>query len=115
MELDAEHRGLTMRIQEPAEMPASASSLRLMHLSLIGLFLALLVPSAYLVLLVRFDRRVRSPQQIQRLVPLLGSITYSPTHREKSRFRSRGMLAVLMVAGVFVVYIATFLIKLKTT
>ncbi|MDB4969841.1 MAG: Lipopolysaccharide biosynthesis [Myxococcales bacterium] len=115
MELDAQHRGFTMRVQEPAEMPASASSLRLMHLTLIGLFLALLVPIGFLVAIVRFDRRVRSPQQIQRLVPLLGSITYSPTHRERSRFRSRGMLAALMVVGVFVVYIATFLIKLRTT
>ncbi|MCU1282485.1 MAG: Lipopolysaccharide biosynthesis [bacterium] len=115
MELDAQHRGFSMRIQEPAEMPATASSLRLLHLTMIGLILALLVPLAVVVAIVRFDRRVRSPHQIQRLVPLLGSISYSPTHREKSRFRSRGMLAVLMIVGVFVIYVTTFLIKLKTS
>ena len=115
MELDAEHSGFTMRIQEAAELPASATGLRLMHLSLIGLILATLVPLGFLFLLVRFDRRVRSTHQIDRLVPLLGTISYAPGHREKSRLRSREVAAVLMVVGVFAVYLITFLIKLKTT
>jgi polysaccharide chain length determinant protein (PEP-CTERM system associated) len=115
MELDAQHRGLNMRVQEPAEMPASASSLRLMHLALIGLFVAFMVPLGFLFLLVRLDRRVRSPHQIARLVPLLGTIADAPSHRDKSRFRSRGVAAVLMVVGVFVVYAATFVIKLKSS
>ncbi|HEY2748341.1 MAG TPA: hypothetical protein VGL86_27145 [Polyangia bacterium] len=115
MELDAKQRGFNMRIQEPAEMPASASSLRLMHLTLIGLFLAMAVPIGFLVLLVRFDRRVRTPHQIQRLVPLLGSISYAPSHREKSILRTREFFAVLMVVGVFVVYLTVFIIKLRTT
>jgi polysaccharide chain length determinant protein (PEP-CTERM system associated) len=115
MDLDAQHRGFSLRIQEPAEMPASASSLRLMHLGLIGLFLATLVPLGFLIAVLRLDGHVRSPQQIARLVPLLVSITYSPTHRDRSRFRSRGFFAGLMVAGVFVIYIAVFLFKLKTS
>jgi polysaccharide chain length determinant protein (PEP-CTERM system associated) len=115
MELDAQHRGLNMRVQEPAEMPASASSLRLMNLCLIWLTLAVAVPLGFLFLIIRIDRRVRSPHQIERLVPLLGSISYSPTHREKSRFRSRGMAAALMVFAVFVVYAATFVVKLKSS
>ncbi len=115
MELDAKHRSFNMRIQEPAELPATASSLRLMHLVMIGLVLALLVPLGYLVLIVRFDHRVRSPAQIQRLVPLLGSISYAPSQREKSRLRTKEFLALLMVIGVFVVYLTVFVIKLKTT
>ena len=113
MELDAKHRGFNMSVQELAEQPASVSGLRLMHLTLIGLFVALLVPLGYLALLVRFDRRVRSPQQISRLVPLLGSISYEPSHRERSRLRSREVLAVLMVGSAFVVYLVVFIIKLK--
>ncbi|HXU69416.1 MAG TPA: hypothetical protein VN947_08805 [Polyangia bacterium] len=115
MELDAKHRSFNMRIQEPAELPATASSLRLMHLVLIGLILAVLVPLGYLVLIVRFDHRVRSPAQIHRLVPLLGSISYAPSVREKSRLRTKEFLALLMVIGVFVVYLTVFVIKLKTT
>ncbi|MGZ3437910.1 MAG: hypothetical protein ACXVDD_00250 [Polyangia bacterium] len=115
MELDQQHRGLSMRIQEPAELPVAASGLRLMHLTLIALLIAVLVPLGVLFAIVRLDRKVRSPHQIERLVPLLGSISYSPTHREKSRLRSRGVLAALMIIGVFSVYVAAFLIKLKTT
>src|SRR6185312_2911244 len=106
MELDAKHRSFNMRIQEPAELPATASSLRLMHLVLIGLILAVLVPLGY---------RVLSPAQIHRLVPLLGSISYAPSVREKSRLRTKEFLALLMVIGVFVVYLTVFVIKLKTT
>jgi polysaccharide chain length determinant protein (PEP-CTERM system associated) len=115
MELDAQHRGLSMRVQEPAELPASASGLRLMHLTLIALLIALLVPLGVLFAIVRLDRKVRSSHQISRLVPLLGNITYSPTQREKSRLRSREMVAALMIVAVFTIYVAAFLIKLKTS
>jgi protein tyrosine kinase modulator len=115
MELDAQHRGFTMRVQEPAELPASASGLRLMHLTLIALFVAVMVPLGVLFAIVRLDQRVRSPHQIERLVPLLGSISYSPTHREKSKLRSRTVAAGLMITCVFVAYVAAFLFKMKTT
>ena len=115
MELDAKHRSFNMRIQEPAELPATASSLRLMYVVMLGLFVATLVPFGYLLLLVRFDRRVRSPAQIHRLVPLLGSISYAPSPRDRSRLRTKEFLALLMVIGVFVVYLTIFVIKLKTT
>ncbi len=115
MELDAQHRGFSMRVQEPAELPASASGLRLMHLTLIALFCAVAVPLGILFAIVRFDNKIRSPHQFERLVPLLGSISYSPTHREKSRLRSREMAAALMVLGVFLVYVAAFIFKLKTS
>jgi uncharacterized protein involved in exopolysaccharide biosynthesis len=116
MDLDAEHRGLTMRIQEEAEVPATASSLRLVHLSLIGLFLALAVPLGLLFAIVRFDRRVRSPQQIERLanVPLLVSIPYEGS-RHRSLTRRRDVQVALLVCGVFLVYGATFVIKMMSS
>jgi polysaccharide chain length determinant protein (PEP-CTERM system associated) len=116
MVLDAERRGLTMRIQEAAEMPVIPSSLRIMHLTLIGLFLAVLIPLGLLFAIVKLDRRVRSPQQIERLarVPLLVSIAYKPAQKDVVRERSRGLFVILMVAGVFAVYAATFLIKMKS-
>ena len=60
MVLDAEHRGLSMRLQEAAELPVNASSLRLLHLSMIGLILATLAPLGFLFALVRLDQRVRT-------------------------------------------------------
>jgi polysaccharide chain length determinant protein (PEP-CTERM system associated) len=115
MELEEQHRGLGMRVQEAAELPASASSLRLMNLTMIAFFFAMAVPLAFLVLMVRLDGRVRSPHQIERLVPLLGAISYAPGHRERSRFRSRGMAAGLMLGAVFVIYLATFIFKLRAS
>jgi hypothetical protein len=117
MMLDAERRGLTLRIQEAAEVPVIPSSLRLMHITLIGLFVALMVPLGLLFAIVALDKRVRSPEQIFRVarVPLLVSINYAPPQKDKTRHSRRGLWAVLMVAAVFAVYGIVFIIKLKTT
>jgi uncharacterized protein involved in exopolysaccharide biosynthesis len=116
MDLDAEHRGFTMRVQEEAEVPATASSLRLMHISIIGLVLAVAIPLGLLFLIVKLDRRVRMPQQIERLahVPLLVSIPYEPG-RYRSLSRGQNLKVALLIAGVFVVYGTTFLIKILAT
>jgi protein tyrosine kinase modulator len=114
MELETQNRTFTMRVQEPAEMPATASSLRLMHMTLISMVFAMGLPLAFLVGVVRLDRRVRSPQQIARLVPLLASISDSPTRREKSRYVRREVYAALMVAAVLVVYMVVFIMKMKS-
>jgi protein tyrosine kinase modulator len=117
MVLDAERRGLTLRIQEAAEMPVIPSSLRLMHITLIGLVIALMVPLGILLAIVAIDKRVRSPIQIEKLakVPLLVSIHYTPARREVMLWRSRGFIVMLMMAGVFAVYAAAFIIKMRTT
>jgi polysaccharide chain length determinant protein (PEP-CTERM system associated) len=115
MDLDAEHRGFTMRVQEEAEVPATASSLRLMHIAIIGLLLAIAIPIGLLFAIVKFDRRVRTPQQIERLahVPLLVSIPFEPGRRAQGR--SRDLKVALLIGGVFVVYGTTFLIKILST
>jgi polysaccharide chain length determinant protein (PEP-CTERM system associated) len=116
MDLDAERRGMTMRIEEPAEMPVVASGLRLFQLSLIGLIVAVMVPLAYLFAIVRLDPRVRSPEAIERVarVPLLVTIP-GAARRDGSSVRRRGLVAATMVAGVFVVYVAVLLVRMKIT
>jgi hypothetical protein len=66
--------------------------------------------------IVKFDRRVRSSQQVERLarVPLLVAIPYE-ARRFRSLVRSRNLKVVLLVAGVFVVYGTTFVIKMMST
>jgi polysaccharide chain length determinant protein (PEP-CTERM system associated) len=115
MELDSQHRGFTLRVQEPAEIPITASSLRLMHFGLVGLILGLLAPFGVLFLIVRFDPRVRSAQQIEKIarVPLLVSISYRPAERELSKEKKNGLYAAMVVGGVFAVYVAAFLIRMK--
>ncbi len=116
MDLDAERRGMTMRIEEPAEMPVVASGLRLFQLSLIGLVVAVMVPLGYLFAIVRLDPRVRSPEAIERVarVPLLVTIP-GARRGDGSAVRRRGLLAATMVAGVFVVYVAVLLVRMKIT
>jgi polysaccharide chain length determinant protein (PEP-CTERM system associated) len=116
MDLDAERHGLTMRIEEAAELPVVASGLRLSELTLIGLLVALLIPTGYLFGIVKLDPRVRSAEQVERLcrVPLLVSIPYAPAAGGGGRQR-RGLLAAAMVVGVFVVYAAVFIIRLVVT
>jgi hypothetical protein len=116
MDLDAERRGLTMRIEEAAELPVVASGLRLFELSLIGLLVAFLVPAGTLFAIVRLDPRLRSGEQIERLarVPLLVSIPYAPAAAGLSS-RRRGLLAAAMVTGVAAVYAAVFIVRLVVT
>jgi hypothetical protein len=116
MDLDAERRGLTMRIEEAAELPVVASGLRLFELSLIGLLVAFLVPAGTLFAIVRLDPRLRSGEQIERLarVPLLVSIPYAPAAAGRSS-RRRGLLAAAMVTGVAAVYAAVFIVRLVVT
>lgn len=116
MDLDSEHRNFNMRVQEEAEVPATASSLRLMHFAIIGIVLALLIPIGVVFAIVKLDRRVRSPQQVENLarVPLLVAIPFE-ARRFRSLVRSRNLKVALLVAGVFVVYGTTFVIKMMST
>lgn len=114
MDLDAEHRGLSMRVQEPAEVPATASSLRFLYVGLISLGIAAAIPAALLVGIVKLDGRLRTERQVELAkVPLLITIPAAELPGETSRGRTRTVLAVLMVVGVCAVYLATFLVKLK--
>ncbi len=67
MNLDADHRGLTFVIQEPAELPLRPSGLRFMHFGLAGIGAGIFFPLALLFVLVRFDPRIRAASQIERL------------------------------------------------
>ncbi len=116
MELDLERRGLTLRIHEAAEMPVTASGLRLLHQTAIGLVFALAVPIGFLFALVRLDPRVRSPWQVERLarLPFLVAIPYAaPTSREL-RDRNHRTIAIALVVSVFLVYLVVFIIRLKS-
>src|ERR1700754_1756162 len=64
MNLDAEQRGLTFLVQNPAVMPLVPSGLRFMHFGLAGLALSLAIPFGLLFAVARFDPRVRSVGQL---------------------------------------------------
>lgn len=113
MELDRERRGLTMRIQDPAQMPLRPSGLRFMHFALGGLAAAMALPLALLFLLVRFDPRVRSPRQLETrgTYALLSVVPAYRTPRDRRREMGRMVLSSSIVGAVFLAYALVYVFK----
>lgn len=114
MTLDQEQRGLTLRIQDPAVMPLRPSGLRLIHFAAGGLLFACAVPLGLLFTLVRFDPRVRSARQLERLTGLnvLATVPAYPAPASKRRTRRREIIAAGLVLMVVVAYAAMYWIRL---
>ncbi len=99
MRLDELGQGLTFSIHEPAVQPARPSGQRFMHLAAGGLTAAVAMPLGLLLLLVRLDPRIRSPEAIERVtqLPLLGMVPRYWTPRDRRRLRHRVAVAVALV------------------
>jgi polysaccharide chain length determinant protein (PEP-CTERM system associated) len=115
MNLDADHRGLTFVIQEPAELPLRPSGLRFMHFSLAGLGAGVFLPLALLFGLVRLDPRMRSASQIERLtgLPVLATVPAIATSQDRRRAIRMNVLLVFLVCAVIAAYVAVIVVKLK--
>ncbi len=115
MNLDADHRGLTFVIQEPAELPLRPVGLRFMHFSLAGVGAGIVLPMVLLFGLVRFDPRIRMASQIERLtgIPVLASVPLYATRQDRWRSRRTTVLLILLVLGVAAAYVAIALLKIK--
>ena len=113
MSLDAEHRGLTFRVQEPAALPLQPSGLRFMHFSAAGFTAAIALPLGLLWLLVRFDPRVRSPDQLRTAVPVpvLATIPRQVRGRERRRESVRHLIVFGAVGLVLAAYAAVGLAR----
>lgn len=114
MNLDAEREGLSFSIQEPAAMPLRPSGLRMMHVALAGLVLALLAPLLVVAGYIKVDPRVRTPLQIERNagLPVLGAIPRYATRQQRVRGARRVAVASLMVLSVPIVFGLILAIKL---
>ena len=116
MNLDADHRGLTFVIQEPAELPLRPSGLRFMHFSLAGLGAGVFLPLALLFGLVRFDPRVAFRHARSNASPASRcSLRCRCTSTRQDRWRSRRttVLLILLVLAVIAAYAAIALMKTK--
>ncbi|KRF02243.1 hypothetical protein ASG87_11745 [Frateuria sp. Soil773] len=115
MNLDAEQRGLTFLIQNPALMPLTPTGLRFMHFGLAGIGLSLAIPLGLLFAIARFDPRVRSVRQLERAtgMAVLATIPFYPTPRDRRHEHLSNLLLVLIVAGVAAVYLTLFWLRLK--
>ncbi|HSS05611.1 MAG TPA: XrtA system polysaccharide chain length determinant [Rhodanobacteraceae bacterium] len=115
MVMDEEQRGLTMRIQDPAVMPVRPSGLRLMHFALGGLGLALVIPIGLLFARVRFDPRIRSAQQLERLTSctVLATVPTYTAPSDRLRERARISMAILLVFAALAAYAVMYWIRLR--
>jgi polysaccharide chain length determinant protein (PEP-CTERM system associated) len=114
MELDAEQRGLTLRMYENPELPIVPLGLRLMHIGLIGLALAVALPMALLFAYLQVDPRVRSARQLERspLAALIVIVPYAQTRADRSAERRRILLATAIVGSVVATYAALLMVRL---
>ncbi|PZQ14094.1 MAG: hypothetical protein DI564_11080 [Rhodanobacter denitrificans] len=114
MNLDAEKRGLSFRIQEPALLPVQPIGLRFAHFGMAGIGLGLVFPLGLLFLLAQFDPRIRSADRLEQIagVPVLASVPTYTTSRDRLRARFRTMLTVLIVLGVVAAYALLFWLRL---
>ena len=115
MVMDTEQRGLTMRIQDPAVMPVRPSGLRLMHFAIGGLGLAFAVPLGLLFARVRFDPRIRSSQQLERLTScaVLATVPAYTTPSDRMRERARISMAIAFVILALAAYAVMYWIRLR--
>lgn len=106
MNLDAEQRGLSFRIQEPAALPLRASGLRLLHFAVAGVLMAIAVPLLILFLLVQLDPRARHAGQLAELsgLPVLVSIPEYQTRSDQRKQRLRLWMAAVIVLSALGVY-----------
>ena len=114
MNLDAEERGLSFRIQEPAQVPLRPSGLRVMHVAGAGIAAAIMVPLVLLFGLVKLDPRVRSPLQIEQTaaLPVLGVVpAYMTAQRRKRKFNRMALASTLFLC-VPAVYGVAYIFKL---
>ncbi|MGY6519639.1 MAG: XrtA system polysaccharide chain length determinant [Lysobacteraceae bacterium] len=111
MSLDAEQRGLTLRVQEPAALPLQPVGLRLTHFAVAGLGLGVAVPFGLLFAAVRLDPRPRSAKRLaeQSALPVLVSIPQYATRRDRRREWMRLGAGAVLVGLVMAAYLSVAL------
>ena len=106
MNLDAERRGLTFRVQEPAALPLQPSGLRLLHFGIAGLVLGVVMPLVLLGAFLFYDPRVRQAAALagQQSLPVLVSI---PEFRTLADRRGE-IVGWLKAGGVVILVVAVY-------
>jgi len=114
-EVDEQHKGLNVKIYEPAFLPRLPSGLQFIHFVLLGLVLGVVLPAILIYVYQLLDSSVKSPDAIQRKlkVPALGMVpgvcSHSETGRLSRRERVRHSLVYLTFAGIAIIGILKLL------
>ncbi len=118
--LSKTEEGRLYNIEQEANFPVLPTGLRFMHIALIGLFLSIALPIAFLILFVKLDPRIRTQSAITDLLelPLLTTVPHMPQPNEKPSLFSRPASVVgvvfLVVALYIIVAIAKYMMALSS-
>jgi polysaccharide chain length determinant protein (PEP-CTERM system associated) len=107
MHMDETGHGLTFSIHEPAIEPTRPSGLRFLHIASGGLMAAIAMPLGLILLLVRIDPRVRSPQALERAadLPLLVAMPRYWSDSDRRHWWTRVRMAVLALLLVVLAFV----------
>ncbi len=107
MRMDETGHGLTFSLHEPAIEPARPSGLRFLHIATGVLMAAVAMPLGLVLLLVRIDPRVRSPEALERAadLPLLTAMPRYWTDTDRRQWWARIRWAVLAVFLIILAYV----------
>lgn len=113
MNLDAEQSGVGFRIHEPALFPLQSVGVRLLHVAMGGLLLAILLPIGAVAGWTQIDGKLRSAGALERSLgfPVMASIPAYRTTNDRGGERSRNALLVAIVVGVLMIYAILFALR----
>ena len=105
MNLDKDHQGLTLRINEPAYYPHSPSGPRFIHFILGGILLGILLPIGIFYLLQQISPRVFDMADINQYsdIPVIGELSHYVSLNEQAVIKKEVILLSSLVFSVFVV------------
>lgn len=104
--LELEQQGVTLRIQEPAELPTRPFGIRFLHFALAGAAAILAVPIALAFAFAKFDPRVREPLQLTHdfQLPVLAVVPRQLNDDDRLASRLRTAACILLGCVVVVAY-----------
>lgn len=110
MNIDIANQGLTLKIQEYPHVPIRPVGLRLAHIAIAGIFMALIVPFGISYALVMFDGKVRFKSQFQSITntPVLGIVSKYKNQEtiQYNYFWGAGILAVMVIVLLIYGYVS---------
>lgn len=112
-EIDEQHKGLNIKIYQPAFLPAAPSGFRFIHFVLMGLVLGLLVPVALIYVYQLLDNTIKSAEMIQAKLGLsvLGDSPDIINDDDLAHMRRSRRLMGMLVGSSFVVMVAIGYLK----
>jgi len=106
LNLEMDEKGLTFKVQEPANLPILPVGLRFLHFALVGPLLGLAVPLGLVFAILQIDPRIRSEEILAERVgvPVVASFHHMRSRRERAGRQAGILLAAVVVVAVLCTY-----------